>query len=114
MTPDSMDSYRAIQASLLGLEREIGELRADLKGIATSIETSTEARRIALEEHRLCRAGLEKRMENFEEEASGRIDAIDARQDKLLTWGKAIVLIGGAVSTVLVILTIMQSVGVHL
>jgi len=114
MTPESMESYRAIQASLLGLEREIGDLKAAVRGIASSIETSAEARQVAREEHHMCRAALEKRMDSFEEDANARIDSIDSRQDKLLTWGKAIALIGGFVSAVLVVLTIMQSVGVHL
>ena len=111
MTPDSMESYRAIQASLLGLEKEIGELRAEFRGIASSIESSVEQRQIARQEHTFCRASIEKRMDKFEADTDGRITEIEEQNSKLLTWGKAIALIGGATAAILVVLNILQAIG---
>ena len=113
MTPDSMDTYRQIVTSLQQMEREIGDLKLVMGRIESSIETTIEARQLAREEHALCRSGLEKRMDKFEEETDARIAAMESRQDTLITWGKAIAIIGGALAAVLVVLNVLQAIGYH-
>jgi hypothetical protein len=111
MTPDSMDTYRQIVDSLQVMEREIGDLKLTMGRIESAIESSSEARQIAREEHSLCRAGLEKRMDKFEEDTEQRIEAMETRQSTLITWGKAIAILGGALGAALLILNILQAIG---
>ena len=112
MTPDSIETYRQIMVSLQGMEREIGEVKAGLERMAAAMESTSEARRIAREEHNLCRSGIEKRMDRFEQDADTRIQHLEDRTDTLITWGKAIGIIGGFIAVVLVVLNVLQAVGI--
>lgn len=114
MSPESMETYRSIQASLLALEREVGELRGDVQSLTTAISQVVRERDLAREEHRFCRNGLEKRMDEFEGGCGERIGVIEKQQQTLLTWGKALTIIGGLFAVVLVVLNIAQAFGVNL
>lgn len=113
MSPDSIETYRQIMSSIQGLEHEIGDLKGIVGGLTKAIEGFSDQREFAQDQHVLCRGALEKRMGDFEERATGRMNGLEKSQNTLLTWGRALVIIGGACTAALVILNILMAIGIQ-
>jgi hypothetical protein len=100
MSPDSFETYRRIEEQLQTMANTLARVEERLEGF-------TAERQRAHDDHVSCRASVDKELEDLDL----KYDRLGEAFSRLLTWGKAIAVIGSAAGTALVVLNILLAVG---
>lgn len=110
MTPDSMDSFRALLANQEAMARDITDVKVAIGRLETKIQTLCSQRGEQHTEHIACQAHIDSQLNSNAEEH----EEIWRSVNRLTVWGRAVAIIGSITIAVLAILNILLSIGVRL
>ena len=117
--PDSLQTLLAHQETMASDLVEVKVSIARMEQKLTSMCSSQSSERDTMREERsVCRAGfdgrivrLENRTDAIEQQMTADIETLEGKFATLLTWGKAIAIVGSIGAATLIILNILQAVG---
>ena len=93
LAPDSMNTYLSIQQDIGKMKGALGRIEGMLSGFG-------EQRQRAHEDHVACRAAVDKELDDLTE----HYKALDSAMSKLITWGKALGIVGTVIIVSLAVL----------